>query len=375
MAKKKVNGQTRLDPWGTTLIKDYARVIEKFGIEPFDKKMLSRLPSPNHLMRRGIVFGHRELDAVADAIKNKKPFAVLTGIMPSAEQLHLGNINVIRMVKYFQDVGAETYILAADLEALATRGISLEESRERVRNFYLPAYIALGINPDRLHFYFQSQNKRVQQLAFEFAPRVTANEFRAIYGEVAAPKMMSALVQTADILYPQLPENGGPKPTVIPVGPDQDPHIRLSHDVAKRVKKYDFTMPGAVYIKFTPSLDGSLKMSKSKPGSYIAVPEDPEAAAKKIFGALTAGKKTAAAQRKFGADPNKSMVFEMLRQHLMEDDKQLEKLMADYRAGKVLDGESKQIAADLMRKFMTDFIKKFDAAKPKAEEILAGSQA
>lgn len=363
--------QTRLDPWGATLIKDYERVIQKFGIEAFDKKILARFPDPNMLMRRGVVFGHRDLQLIADAYKAKKPFACLTGIMPSAEQLHLGNLTVIRMVKYFQDIGAETYLLAADLEALATRGISLEEARRRVVEFYLPAYIALGINPDKLHFYFQSQNQSVKNLAYEFSPRVTANEFRAIYGEVAAPKIMSSLLQSADILYPQLPENGGPKPTVIPVGADQDPHIRLARDIVHRVKTHIFVPPTSVYTKFTPSLDGSLKMSKSKPGSYIAIPEDPDVAAKKIFSALTAGKKTAAAQRKYGADPNKSVVFELLKQHLMEDDKKLERLMQDYRNGKLLDGESKQIAAELMRKFMIDFTKKFEAAKSKVNHLIS----
>jgi tryptophanyl-tRNA synthetase len=42
----------------------------------------------------------------------------------------------------------------------------------------------------------------------------------------------------ADILYPQLDE---PKPTVIPVGPDQDPHVRLARDLAARVRYFGVT--------------------------------------------------------------------------------------------------------------------------------------
>ncbi len=42
----------------------------------------------------------------------------------------------------------------------------------------------------------------------------------------------------ADILYPQLEES---KPTVIPVGPDQDPHIRLSRDLAARLRYFGVT--------------------------------------------------------------------------------------------------------------------------------------
>jgi tryptophanyl-tRNA synthetase len=50
--------------------------------------------------------------------------------------------------------------------------------------------------------------------------------------------MQSVVTQMADILYPQLDE---PKPTVIPVGPDQDPHIRLSRDLAQRMRFFGVT--------------------------------------------------------------------------------------------------------------------------------------
>jgi tryptophanyl-tRNA synthetase len=50
--------------------------------------------------------------------------------------------------------------------------------------------------------------------------------------------MQSVVTQMADILYPQLEE---PKPTVIPVGPDQDPHVRLARDLAARVRYFGVT--------------------------------------------------------------------------------------------------------------------------------------
>jgi tryptophanyl-tRNA synthetase len=50
--------------------------------------------------------------------------------------------------------------------------------------------------------------------------------------------MQSVVTQMADILYPQLDE---PKPTVIPVGPDQDPHVRLARDLAARVRYFGVT--------------------------------------------------------------------------------------------------------------------------------------
>ncbi len=46
------------------------------------------------------------------------------------------------------------------------------------------------------------------------------------------------MAQSADILHPQLEEYGGPKPVVIPVGADQDPHIKLTRDLAYRMRKF-----------------------------------------------------------------------------------------------------------------------------------------
>jgi len=91
------------------------------------------------------------------------------------------------------------------------------------------------------HIYFQSDNKKLQKLAFELGTEVNLSELSAIYGfqgDVHISHMISVLVQNADILQPQLREYGGPKPTVIPVGVDQDPHIRLTRDVASRMRMF-----------------------------------------------------------------------------------------------------------------------------------------
>jgi tryptophanyl-tRNA synthetase len=81
----------------------------------------------------------------------------------------------------------------------------------------------------------------VQDLAFELGSNARFAEFEGIYGfdgETSVSHMQSVVTQMADILYPQLEE---PKPTVIPVGPDQDPHMRLARDVAARMRYFKVT--------------------------------------------------------------------------------------------------------------------------------------
>jgi len=282
-----------IDPWGSELMEDYGKIIKNFGLEVFSPKLF---PNPNRIMRRNVVFAGRDLKQLSDVIKKHKNYYVLTGLMPSAEKLHFGNKMVVENMRYFQENGAKTtHILVADLESAATRGISLEDAKKRALNFHIPAYIALGLNPRKTTFYFQSENIAVTNFAYEAAKKITSAEFKAIYGSTDPSKMLSAMTQVGDILYPQFKER---MPGVIPVGIDQDPHIRLTRDIARRTKtKYNFFLPSGLYHKYTPSLDGGLKMSKSKPGSCIELPEDPKETCKKLKRALTGGRETREIQK------------------------------------------------------------------------------
>ena len=94
-----------IDPWGSVLVEDYAKLIKDFGLEQFSR-YLELFPNPNRLMRRGVVFAGRDVKRIADAIKKKEDIYVLSGIMPSAEKIHLGTKMVIEDIRYFQDHGA-----------------------------------------------------------------------------------------------------------------------------------------------------------------------------------------------------------------------------------------------------------------------------
>ncbi len=353
-----------IDPWGSVLVEDYEKTIKDFGLETVSP---STFPNPNRMMRRGVLFAGRDLEVIAKAIKEKKRFYVLTGLMPSGEKIHFGNKMVVESVKYFQEQGADTFILVADLEAAATRGVTLEEAQKRALNFHIPAYIALGLDPKKTIFYFQSQNMEVVHLAYEFAKKITLSEFKAIYGTADPSRIMSALTQAGDILYPQLRER---MPGIIPVGIDQDPHVRLTRDIVRRTKqKYNFFAPADILNKYTPSLDGELKMSKSRPMGNIDLPEDPKSVKQKIMRAKTGGRDTVEEQKKKGGEPEKCMIFEMYKQHLIEDDKELQKVYDKCRAGKLTCGDDKKRCAGLMEKFMKGFNTKLEKARKQVDKL------
>jgi len=228
-----------LDPWGSASVGDYADLFEEFGIEAFDE-VDDDVPDPHYLMRRGVIFGHREYDAVAEAMANDEPFAALSGFMPTGDP-HIGHKLVFDEIIWHQRQGGDAFGLIADLEAHSARGMSWSEIDEHARN-YLLSLLALGFDAEDGEIYRQSDNRAVQDLGFELGSKANFSEFEAIYGfdgETNVSHMQSVVTQTADILYPQLVDE--PKPTVIPVGPDQDPHVRLTRDLATRVRYFKVT--------------------------------------------------------------------------------------------------------------------------------------
>jgi len=357
-----------IDPFGPTLIRDYSDLFDKKLVEPFN---INKFPNPNRLMRRGIVFAHTGIETILDAIGNKKEFYTLTGIRPTFEKLHLGNKLVVENMIYFQKLGAKTYVLVADIEAASIKNVPYEEGKRIALGFHIPAYIALGLDPKKTIFYFQSENIIVNQLAPLFTRKITNNEFEAIYGyEMRGPEIFSSFTQAADILFPQKYENKS-MPGVIPVGIDQSPHIRLARDVARKSKSiFNFILPAGFYNKFTPSLNGEFKMSKSVPGSYIEIPEDIESVTQKIKNTLTGGGNDIDEQQRVGGKPEKCMVFELLRQHLIEDDNELDEIRQKCVTGKMVCGKCKAYTTELMKKFMEDFNKKFKEAKTKKIQLL-----
>ena len=227
-----------IDPWASKGIKNYDEICEKFGLEKIDH---TTLPEPTHLHRRGIVFAHRDLDSILNARKAGKPFGVLSGLMPSG-QMHLGHKMVIDQARWFQDLGGDVTIAVADLEAHATRGLSLEKCRKYAVEEYISNYAGMGLNPDKTSIYFQSERAIVQKMGFTLGTKTNLSEMEAIYGftgKTSLAHVQSPLVQAGDIVHPQLEEYGGLRPIVVPVGMDQDPHIRLTRGMVSKTNWFN----------------------------------------------------------------------------------------------------------------------------------------
>lgn len=417
--------QSEINPWSSTPNLDMEKLYREFGIEPIGDIVKGIEDAPTFL-RRNIVSGNRDYSLIADAIAAKKKFYVMTGFMPSGYP-HLGHLMVMKEVVWHTKRGGTGFISIADREAHAVRGLS----REKCKFFgekYLSWLYALGYKGER---YYQSENDRLKDLAFESAIRINFSQLTAIYGftpETSLAHAMSVATQVADILYPQL--KYGPAPTVVPVGIDQDPHIRLTRDVANSLRMftilktddgvsirsknapaqamdmvekefgkngckrfeghidvrgvdiayadeivrkievecggYGFYLPSSTYHTFLQGLTGG-KMSSSVPESLFRFDEPEKDIKKKIMGALTGGRMTLEEQKKLGGEPEKCSIYLLNVFHMQEDDEELKEMCRACKAGELLCGTCKKETFERIKEFTKDFSEKLDEVSHMAE--------
>jgi tryptophanyl-tRNA synthetase len=412
-----------INPWSSSLSVDIEKLFSDFGIEPI-AAVLPELPEIPYFMRRGIVVGQRDYLPIARAIRNHTLFHLLTGFMPSGHP-HLGHLMLMKEIVWHVQQGANGYVTIADREAHAVRSISWEKCREYGRE-YLSCLFALGFEGQT---YFQSKNEPLKDLAFEAATKVNFSELAAIYGfgpETDLAHADAVITQVADILYPQVDRE--PAPTLVPVGIDQDPHIRLTRgiaykfrmftveerdgyisvrsknapdtvldmvkkafphakkyeghvdirgavcvDVSAKVRKieracggYAFYAPSSTYHIFLPGLTGG-KMSSSMPESTISFYEPEAVVRKKIMSGLTGGRMTLEEQKRLGGEPDKCPLFLLNLFHMVTDDAELAAIRRKCSTGEITCGQCKKETAERVIAFLKNFREKMDMAAEKIE--------
>jgi tryptophanyl-tRNA synthetase len=410
-----------INPWSSNQTIDIDKLFSEFGIESICP-VLSELPEIPYFMRRGIVIGHRDYRQIASAIRTGSPFHVLTGFMPSGHP-HLGHLMVMKEVVWHVEQGGNGYVTIADREAHAVRGTSWEQCAGFGKE-YLACLYALGFEGTT---YFQSKNNRLKDLAFEAATKVNFSELSAIYGfsqETDLAHAESVITQVADILYPQVDRM--PAPTIVPVGIDQDPHIRLTRGIAHKMrmftieerdgyisvrsknapdaalaavhkafhnsKKYEghvdirgaacadvspqvreielthggfgFFTPSSTYHIFMPGLSGG-KMSSSIPESTIGFSEPEAMVRKKVMAGITGGRMTLEEQKQLGGEPEKCSLYLLNLFHMVTDDNELQRIRARCIQGEITCGQCKKETAERVVSFMKEFRSKMEAAAEK----------
>ena len=357
-------------PWEVSGEIDYDRLVRKFGTTLISQKIKSKLKKCHPLIRRGLFFSHRDFDKWLFNYKAGKRVSVLTGRGPS-EKLHLGHLIPFLVAKSLQEqFDCEVFIPISDDEKFYVKEkLTYEKALEYSKDNILDL-VALGFKLNKTFIFQDFVYTDIYQYAAKIAKRITYSMAKAVFGlkpENNIGWSFYPAMQAAHILFPQFYR--GKHLSVVPVGIDQDPFIRLTRDVAEH-KDFGFEKPAALHSKFFPSLQGGAKMSSSD-GNTICLSDLPKEVEKKIKKyAFSGGQATIEEHRKKGGNPDIDVSFQYLKFLFEPDDKKLKKIHDDYKSGKMLTSELKEILIKKINAFLKEHQKKRKLAEKQIDKFL-----
>jgi tryptophanyl-tRNA synthetase len=218
---------------------------------------------------------------------------VLSGIRATG-RLHLGNyLGAVKgMLELQENPDYETLYMVADLHA-ATTPYDPKTLREKARDVVID-YLAAGLDPKKSVLFIQSDVPEHSELAYYFSTAVTIAKLQHLptykdkvkqYPEGNTMALLYyPILMAADILVY--------KAGMVPVGIDQEPHLEITREIARKMNDTyatDFPEPIRFATKgeYIPSLAGEGKMSKSVEGSFINLTDDLETIKQRLSGAPT----------------------------------------------------------------------------------------
>ena len=355
----------KIDAWGSFKIDDYEQIFSEFGLKKFKFNEIS----DHYLVKRGLIIAERDFSKISDAIKNKKKFLQLTGIASTGD-LHLGHKVDVDFFRLFKELGAKGKFCVCDIDGYVSRPKipNISTAKEiAVKN--IADVLSLGLEEDDI--YVQSKKEQeYYQLSFEISKKITHNMFEAIYGHVDLGKVSAVLLQIADILHVQLPFMYGKAPSITGIGLEQDPHARITRDVAKRID-YKVEMPSFFYFIHQSGLKEGSKMSSSEPDTAIFLSDSENEIKRKINRSFTGGKESLELQKEEGGNPDICKVFEIFRFH-NPDEEFLQKTKKDCKSGELLCGQCKKNCITFLQEFLIEHQKRYKNNLEKAKKIVYG---
>ena len=213
---------------------------------------------------------------------------VLSGIRATG-RLHLGNyLGAVKgMLELQNDPNYETFYMVADVHTITTP-YDIEELRKNRREVIID-YLAAGLDPEKSVIFQQSEVNEHIELAFYFSSVTTIAKMQHLptfkekvkqYPHHSTMALLNyPVLMAADILIY--------KAELVPVGIDQEPHLEVAREIARRMNQdYGTDLPEpkrfATEGEYIPSLTGEGKMSKSVEGSFINLTDDLETIKSKI---------------------------------------------------------------------------------------------
>ena len=213
---------------------------------------------------------------------------VLAGIRATG-QLHLGNyLGAVKgMLALQADPEYQTLYMVADAHTITTP--YQPEQLKQDRRTIMVEYLAAGLDPNKSILFQQSAVSAHFELSFYFSSVMSIARMQHLptfkekvkqYPDSASMALLNyPILMAADILLY--------KAGMVPVGIDQEPHLEIAREVARKMNEvYHLDFPEPVRFvtpgEYVPSLRGEGKMSKSVEGSAISLNDDLATIQKKL---------------------------------------------------------------------------------------------
>ena len=361
-------------PWEVHGNIDYNKLIKDFGTEAIDDKLLGRIKKHtgdlHHLLRRKIFFSHRDMNWLLDEYEKGNKFFLYTGRGPSGNT-HLGHIVPWLFTKWLQDkFGAELYFQMTDDEKfLFKQELELEDTNRLAYENALDV-IALGFKPGKTFIFSDiDYAKTLYRQALKVAKKLTFSTTKAVFGfqnDSNVGQIFFTSMQSVPAFLPSI-MRGHNVPCLIPHAIDQDPHFRITRDILPRLGYYK---PAAIHCRFLPGLTVGSKMSASEENTTIYTTDNEDIVKKKIMKyAFSGGQPTIEEHRKKGGNPDIDVPYQWLT-FFEEDDAKLKKIHDEYKSGRMLTGEIKQLAVDKINSFLKEHQRKREQARSQLDKFI-----
>jgi tryptophanyl-tRNA synthetase len=285
---------------------------------------------------------------------------VVTGDRPTGK-LHLGHwVGSIKNRVALQDE-YDCYFFLADLHTLTTKPQrhQILEMRQHIKDVVLD-WLSCGVDPQKATIYLQSAIPEVYELNLIFEMLVSTNRLTGLpslkemarnanipdesvpFGLVGYP-----VLQTADILLPRA--------HLVPVGKDNEAHVELARDIARRFNQYYgeiFPLPEVLLSEMSSLIgtDGKGKMSKSA-GNFISLSDDTKTVEKKVRSMFTDPNRVHA-HIAGTVEGNPIFIF---HDEFNPNKTEVEELKQRYREGTIGDVEVKGRLAEVVNAFLDPF--------------------
>ena len=357
-------------PWHVEGDIDYDKLIKQFGTEKITEniqKRIQRITGEEHFMlRRGIFFSHRDIKRILDEYEKGKRFFLYTGRGPSGHT-HIGHLVPWVFSKWLQDkFDVNMYFqLTDDEKFFSKQNLTLEQTREFAYENALD-FIALGFDPKKTKIIINTDNiKQIYPIAAKVAKKINFSNTKAVFGftnETNIGMIFYTSLQSAPCFIED-------KPVLIPLGVDQDPHFRLTRDIAPKIGK---EKPALLHNIMIPSLLGpGGKMSASDENGTVYTTDSPNVVKKKINKyAFSGGQPDIEQHRKIGGNPDIDVSYQYLRIFFEPDDSKLKQIYDDYKSGKMLTGELKSILIEKVNEFLVKHQERREDARDRIDEFL-----